>query len=419
MFCDVQVAVKKKKMPLPWCFSQWKLWIQAAVVISYGLVILVMVPLISVRLMNKGATPDIQAWFSSGVFVLLTLPITFWEIIQHILNYTKPYLQKYIIRILWMVPIYSLNCWLALTWPRSGIYLDTIRECYEAYVIYNFMVFLLNFLHHELDFQIGTDEERPSVKHIFPLCFLRPCPGGLQFIDSCRHGILQYTVVRPFTTALALITEMFGVYGEGRFDFHYAYVYIVVINNISQFVAMYSLVLFYKAYRHELTPMSPIPKFLCIKAVVFFSFFQSVIISLLIYVGIVSPTFVTEKGVVGDVNRGVQDFLICIEMFVAAIAHYFAFSHVPYVNPNARSIPCCLSFVAMCDISDVTQDVTNHIRHVGATVKSTVQRKPAYPGEQRHLLDTFADSSEDQHGYLHDRASRQGYMSIAGSSCNA
>lgn len=52
-------------------------------------------------------------------------------------------------------------------------------------------------------------------------------------------------------------------------------------------------------------------------------------------------------------------------MFVAAVAHYFAFSHVPYVDPHARPIPCCLSFMAMWDVSDVTQDVSDHIRHVG------------------------------------------------------
>ncbi|XP_050039008.1 transmembrane protein 184C [Dermacentor andersoni] len=410
-------------MPLSWCLSRWKLWIQFVVALAYGLVILVVVPLISVQLMNKGASADVQAWFSSGVFVLLTLPITFWEIIQHILNYTKPHLQKHIIRILWMVPIYSLNCWLALTWPKTGIYLDTIRECYEAYVIYNFMVFLLNFLHRELEMEISPDEHRPSVKHIFPLCFLRPCPGGLRFINSCRHGILQYTVIRPITTALALITEMFGKYGEGKFDFGYAYPYIVVINNISQFIAMYSLVLFYKAYRTELTPMSPIPKFLCIKAVVFFSFFQSVIISLLIYTGIVSPSFFSEKGTAGDVNRGLQDFLICIEMFVAAVAHYFAFSHVPYVDPHARPIPCCLSFMAMWDVSDVTQDVSDHIRHVGNTVKNTVQRKPDYFSERKLLLGSFSDDTyipvNEPGDFLNDRPSRSGYLSIAGSSTNA
>lgn len=68
------------------------------------------------------------------------------------------------------------------------------------------------------------------------------------------------------------ICELCGVYGEGEFSANVAFPYIVVINNISQFVAMYCLVLFYRANKEDLKPMKPIPKFLCIKAVVFFSF---------------------------------------------------------------------------------------------------------------------------------------------------
>ena len=66
--------------------------------------------------------------------------------------------------------------------------------------------------------------------------------------------------------------ELNGVYGEGEFRANVAYPYMVAINDLSQFVAMYCLVLFYKANVAELKPMKPLPKFLCIKAVVFFSF---------------------------------------------------------------------------------------------------------------------------------------------------
>jgi hypothetical protein len=68
------------------------------------------------------------------------------------------------------------------------------------------------------------------------------------------------------------ICEINGVYAEGKFLTNVAYPYMIAINNLSQFVAMYHLILFYRAHREALQPMSPIGKFLCIKAVVFFSF---------------------------------------------------------------------------------------------------------------------------------------------------
>ncbi|KAG8190546.1 hypothetical protein JTE90_004121 [Oedothorax gibbosus] len=320
----------------------------------------------------------------------MALPITFWEITQHLVHYNKPYLQRHIIRILWMVPIYALNAWLALTFPHVGIYLDTLRECYEAYVIYNFMIFLLNFLHFEAEY-------RPEVPvpYIFPLCCFPPCPPGNYFIQACKHGILQYTVIRPVTTLISLITEMCGVYGEGKFSPNYAFPYIVAINNFSQFIAMYCLVLFYQANKEQLAPMRPIAKFLCIKAVVFFSFFQSVIISILAFVGVIRESFTTPGADVAEVARSLQNFLICIEMFVASCAHYFAFSHAPYVDLASPPAPCCLSFMSMWDVSDVTQDVSQHIRHVGIKVSQSLGASGGGFSEEHRPL--FSPQSELRH----------------------
>lgn len=65
---------------------------------------------------------------------------------------------------------------------------------------------------------------------------------------------------------------MCGVYGKGTIAFNIAYPYLSVVTNISQFVAMYCLVLFYRANKDELSHMRPFPKFACIKAVIFFSY---------------------------------------------------------------------------------------------------------------------------------------------------
>lgn len=47
-------------------------------------------------------------------------------------------------------------------------------------------------------------ELKPQVKHIFPLCCLPDWEMGRDFVHICKHGILQYTVIRPLTTAIAL-----------------------------------------------------------------------------------------------------------------------------------------------------------------------------------------------------------------------
>lgn len=90
-----------------------------------------------------------------------------------------------------------------MTYPKTSIYFDTLRECYEAFVIYSFMKYLLNFLYREMDIETVIDC-KPSQRHLFPLCWLDPLPGGRIFLYKVKHGVLQYTVVRPITTFVAL-----------------------------------------------------------------------------------------------------------------------------------------------------------------------------------------------------------------------
>ncbi|XP_059553876.1 transmembrane protein 184C isoform X3 [Myotis daubentonii] len=213
-----------------------------------------------------------KAWFIAGIFLLLTIPISLWGILQHLVHYTQPELQKPIIRILWMVPIYSLDSWVALKYPSIAIYVDTCRECYEAYVIYNFMGFLTNYLTNRYPNLVLILEAKDQQKHFPPLCCCPPWTMGEVLLFRCKLGVLQYTVVRPFTTIIALICELLGVYDEGNFSFSNAWTYLVIINNMSQLFAMYCLLLFYKVLKEELSPIQPVGKFLCVKLVVFVSF---------------------------------------------------------------------------------------------------------------------------------------------------
>jgi len=170
-----------------------------------------------------------------------------------------------------MIPVYSLDALFGLIYPKYSLYVSTLREIYEAYVIYNFMKYLLNYLNLEMDFVIAI-QFKPQVYHFFPFCCFTPWRMGRPLVHNCKHGILQYAFIRPLTAIIAIICELNGVYGESQFKFSQAYLYITAVNNVSQTIAMYCLVLFYRATYDELKRMKPLSKFLCIKAVVFFSF---------------------------------------------------------------------------------------------------------------------------------------------------
>ncbi|XP_077400137.1 transmembrane protein 184C-like isoform X2 [Vanacampus margaritifer] len=256
--------------------------------------------------------------------------------------------------------------WLALRYPGLAIYVDTCRECYEAYVIYNFLVFLLNFLSNQYPSLVLMLEVQQQQAHLPPLCCCPPWPMGEVLLFRCKLGVLQYTVVRPVTTVTALVCQLCGVYDEANFSFRNAWSYLVIINNISQLFAMYCLVLLYRALKEELTPIRPVGKFLCVKLVVFVSFWQAVLIAFLVKVGVISDKHTWDWASVEAVATGLQDFIICIEMFLAAIAHHYTFTYKPYVQ-EAEEGTCCDSFLAMWDFSDIRADVSEQVRHVGRT----------------------------------------------------
>lgn len=66
-----------------------------------------------------------------------------------------------------------------------------------------------------------------------------------------------------------------------------------------------------------------------------------------------------------------QNFLICIEMFLAAIAHHYSFSYKAFIPRKEDAVDihdtmgCWQAFAAMWDVSDVHRDLREHIGVVG------------------------------------------------------
>jgi len=78
--------------------SDWRFWLKVILTIVYVLAIAVMFPIMIWQLVRRDVKAHITAWFIAGVFVLLTLPIFLIGLVQHLTNYTRPDLQRHIIR---------------------------------------------------------------------------------------------------------------------------------------------------------------------------------------------------------------------------------------------------------------------------------------------------------------------------------
>jgi hypothetical protein len=57
---------------------------------------------------------------------------------MHASHYTKPYEQRHIIRILFMIPVYAAASFLGFWFYWHAIYFQVISDCYEAFAIASF-----------------------------------------------------------------------------------------------------------------------------------------------------------------------------------------------------------------------------------------------------------------------------------------
>jgi hypothetical protein len=157
---------------------------------------------------------------------------------------------------------------------------------------------------------------------------------------NCKYGVLQYVVAKIFASIATATLEPIGLFDEGKFSWTKGYIYISFIINLSQMWALYCLVKFYHATHENLaSPINwrPLGKFLCIKGVVFFTWWQGVGIAVLKSYDLIGDVGQWD---VNDVANGLQDYLICVEMFCFAIAHSFTFTHKEYL-PGRITESCC------------------------------------------------------------------------------
>ncbi|CAD6202038.1 GSCOCG00002913001-RA-CDS [Cotesia congregata] len=271
----------------------------------------------------------------SGAFVWLALFLTCQQIYQHLRWYTNPTEQRWIVRILFIVPIYATHSWISLLFFNNEsyyVYFFTVRDCYEAFVIYNFLSLCYEYLGGEGNIMSEIRGKPIRSNCLYGTWCLVEKTYTIGFLRFCKQATLQFCLVKPVMAFVIIILQSLGHYRDGDWSPDGGYIYITVIYNISVSLALYGLFLFYFATRDLLTPFEPVLKFCTIKSVIFLSFWQGVLLAVLEKANVISPVIdnLGHATSAGTVSAGYQNFLICIEMLFAAIALRYAFPYQVY-----------------------------------------------------------------------------------------
>jgi len=283
-----------------------------------------------------------------SVFCLLAVIQSAFLALQHVRNWTKPAQQRKILIIVAMVPIFALNSLASLMIMRSSkkvgqhtpewvdMVLDGFKECYEACVIWSFLELMLCYTDCLAKPGFVPDGLKGKELHLpAPLpwfCGTDHWVFDAAIAEKLRWWTLQFVYVRPVMSIAIVAVTALGIYE------HIAvWLPVSLVLNVSVTIAVYALMLFYHAFQEQLSQgyHRPLAKFLCIKGVVFFIFWQGIVVEVLEATGFIKTGKFFD---LAEKSTIIQDALVCLEMgLLFAPLNAYSFSYLDYIQADTEA----------------------------------------------------------------------------------
>ncbi|KAG8080437.1 hypothetical protein GUJ93_ZPchr0007g4006 [Zizania palustris] len=273
--------------------------------------------------------PPTLTLLGAACCVMLSMHFTVQLVSQHLFYWKNPKEQKAILIIVLMAPLYAINSFVGLLDIKGSktffMFLDSVKECYEALAIAKFMALMYSYLNISISKNIVPDEIKGRVlHHSFPVSLFLPRNVRLEHktLKLLKYWTWQFVVVRPVCSILMISLQLLGFYPSWV-----SWTFTLILN-FSVSMALYALVIFYHLFAKELAPHKPLAKFLCIKGIVFFSFWQGFALEVLAAVGIIqSHHFWLD---VEHIQEAIQNVLVILEMVFFSVLQQYAYHVAPY-----------------------------------------------------------------------------------------
>mmetsp|Transcript_93891 Transcript_93891/g.269121 ORF Transcript_93891/g.269121 Transcript_93891/m.269121 type:complete len:394 (-) Transcript_93891:88-1269(-) len=293
-------------------------------------------------------TPENIAQALGAPAAFLAVVISLTHMARH-WRYNKTKIRKSTVRLLFVVPIFALDCWACLMLEASRYewaeLLTGIREVYEAIALVSFLELVLTIsggTRHLGELMLRrAEEEGPTggTKHPWPLRLVTArYKAGPELLRMMLLGIFQYVFV-----CLLYMFLITCVWTMDRLHLLSPQVSLVVkaLPNLMKAVSCAFALSCLLLFAHDVKDLVPscglAGKFLSIKGIVFFTFWQGFVIRLSQRTGQFGAVqqALTKKALKNGIDAewwddaelrcGLNDFLLCFEVLFFSVLHLYAY----------------------------------------------------------------------------------------------
>lgn len=291
---------------------------------------------------------------ATAIFTTIAILLTFILVYRHLRSPCEPILSRHIFYILLMIPFYAINSCMTVIFPNQCLYFNAIKDSYEAFVLYRFYLLLIhyfnrdapsyfnlvgNYNHSDIPPQLITEDFiTRNTKEYFTWCEpYRPCScccyySNLFEIEATenlyiwiRRFIIQYLLLRIILIFLIIPLDIFNLYHYRIISLTNAYSWLSFITNISISFAMAGTYLLILIIKPVIKEREPIIKFLSIKLLILFVFWQSTLFSILSHFRIITPALFNNYWTEMALTESLHNMIVCFELMWLSLYHIWIF----------------------------------------------------------------------------------------------
>ncbi|PTB47347.1 hypothetical protein M431DRAFT_102473 [Trichoderma harzianum CBS 226.95] len=270
-------------------------------------------------------------------FVIISTSTSLYLMYQHATHYSVPHQQKYILRILFIIPAYGATCLLVTGFYRYYVYFSIIMAVLAPLILVGYLTFICCLIAPAWEQQqdwLRMKEARPWIFHLNLLYSITGMQNGpfrtprtaLTQFNIIWFCVYQYVVVSIMMGIVAISTQAVGKYCQTSLSTHFAHLWTTIFTALSMIPAMHTLIQAHWTIRHKFSHLRMDRKLLCIKLVIFLTSWQSIIFNL-------ATAKVRSSRYIGqtDVQVVLQYLVLSVELIFFAFLHLKAYPWKDYV----------------------------------------------------------------------------------------